>query len=125
MSLIKWFATAIEAIRPQCDRAAGRNPTDRDWIAGMRRLRGIIDLTFDLVEETINLVERTHDALVERSTRRFAFNKAVKSTAKVVTGIQTAISGGVFESIRVINGITRLTVNAAADVAEAGLDQIS
>ncbi len=40
-------------------------------------------------------------------------------------GIQTAISGGVFESIRVINGITRFTVNAVADVAEAGLEQTS
>jgi len=78
-------------------------------------------LTFDLVEETTNLVERTHDAVVERSTRRFASNKPVK----VVTGMQTAISGGVFESIRVINRGTRLTVKVAADVAEAGLSQFS
>jgi hypothetical protein len=82
-------------------------------------------LVFDVVEETTNLVERTHDAVVERTVRRFAPVEPVQSTAKVVTGIQTAISGGVFESIRVVNGITRFAVNAVADVAEAGLDQPS
>ena len=91
----------------------------------MRRVRGFIDLVFDVVEETTNLVERTHDAVVDRSVRRFAPVEPAASTAKAVTGIETAISGGVFESIRVINGITRFTVNAVADVAEAGLDQPS
>jgi pimeloyl-ACP methyl ester carboxylesterase len=91
----------------------------------MRRVRGFIDLVFDVVEETTNLVERTHDAVVERSVRRFAPVEPAQSTAKVVTGIQTAISGGVFESIRVINEITRFSVNAVADVAEAGLDHAS
>jgi len=74
---------------------------------------------FDLVEETTNLVERTHDAVVERSARRFAPIEPAKTTAKVVTTIQTAITGGVLESIRVINGITRFTVNSIADVAVA------
>jgi len=91
----------------------------------MRRTRGFIDLVFDVVEETTNLVERTHDAVVQRSARRFAPIEPAKSTAKVVTGIQTAISGGVFESIRLINGITRFSVNAVADVAEAGLEHAS
>lgn len=91
----------------------------------MRRVRGFIDLVFDVVEETTNLVERTHDAVVDRSVRRFASVEPAASTAKAVTGIETAISGGVFESIRVINGISRFTVNAVADVAEAGLDQPS
>ncbi len=90
----------------------------------MRRLRGIIDLAFDLVEETTNLVERTHDAVIERSVRRFVPSETLENPVRVVTGIQTAISGGVFGSIRLINGMARLTVNAAADVAEVGLDQV-
>ena len=94
-------------------------------MAGMQRARGFVDLVFDVTEETTNLVERTHDAVVERSTRRFAPIEPAKSVAKVVTGIQTAIAGGVFESIRVINGITRFAVNAVADIAEAGLDRTS
>ena len=80
---------------------------------------------FDVVEETTNLVQQTHDAVVERSVRRFAPIEPAKSTARVVTGVETAISGGVFESVRVLNGISRFTVNAFADVAEAGLDQTS
>jgi pimeloyl-ACP methyl ester carboxylesterase len=91
----------------------------------MRRVRGFIDLVFDVVEETTNLVERTHNAVVERSVRRFAPVEPAASTAKAITGVETAISGGVFESIRAINGITRFSVNAVADVAEAGLDHPS
>jgi pimeloyl-ACP methyl ester carboxylesterase len=84
-----------------------------------------MDLVFDMVEQTTDLVERTHDGVVERSARRFApvrnsvvKSTAVKSTVETVTGIQMAISGGVFESIRVINGITRVAVSAIANVAE-------
>jgi pimeloyl-ACP methyl ester carboxylesterase len=89
----------------------------------MKRVRGFIDLVFDVVEETTNLVERTHDAVVERSARRFAPIEPAKSTAEIVTGVQRAISSVTFESIRVVNGVTRVAVNAAADVAEAGLEQ--
>jgi pimeloyl-ACP methyl ester carboxylesterase len=88
-------------------------------------MRGFVDLVFDVVEETTNLVERTHNAVVERSVRRFAPIEPAKSTARIITGIETAISGGVFESVRVLNSISRFTVNAVADVAEAGLEQTS
>ncbi len=87
----------------------------------MKRARGFIDLVFDLVEETTNLVERTHDAVVERTARRFAPIEPAKTTAEVVTGVQTAISSVTFGSIRAINGITRVAVNKAADVAETAL----
>lgn len=89
----------------------------------MRRVRGFIDLVFDVVEGTTNLAERTHDAVVERSVRRFAPIEPAKSTAKVVVDIQTAISRGVFESVRIANEFSRFTVNTVADVAEAGIAQ--
>ena len=89
----------------------------------MERVRGFIDLVFDVVEETTNLVERTHDAVVERTARRFAPVEPAKTTASVVTGIQTVISSVTFGSIRAINGVTRVAVNAAADVAEAELER--
>jgi pimeloyl-ACP methyl ester carboxylesterase len=89
----------------------------------MKRVRGFIDLVFDMVEDTTNLVERTHHAVVERTVRRFAPIEPAKTTAHVVTGVQTAISSFTFESIRAINGITRVAVNAAADVAEANLSE--
>ena len=83
--------------------------------------RGFIDLVFDLVEGTTDLVERTHDSVLERSARRFVPSEPVRGAAKVVTGIHSAISSGVFESIRAINGATRFSVNAAAEIAEAVL----
>jgi pimeloyl-ACP methyl ester carboxylesterase len=87
----------------------------------MRRVRGFIDLVFDVVEETTNLVERTHDSVVERTKRRFAPIEPAKTTAEIVTGVQTVISAITFESIRTVNGITRFAVNAAADTAETNL----
>jgi len=91
----------------------------------MRRTRGFVDLVFDLVEETTNLVQRTHDAVVDRSVRRFAPIEPAKTPATLIGGIETAISGGVFGSIRMLNGVARFTVNAVADVAEVGLEQSS
>ena len=84
----------------------------------MRRIRGFADLVFDLVEETTNLVERTHDAVVERSVRRFAPIEPAKSVADAVTGVQLAISSVAFESVRLVNGVTRHSVSAVADAAE-------
>jgi len=89
----------------------------------MQRTRGFIDLVFDMVEETTNLVQRTHDAVVTRSVRRFAPIEPAKTPAKLVGGIEAAISSGVFESIRALNGVARFTVNAVADVAEGGLER--
>ncbi|MGB5812279.1 MAG: alpha/beta fold hydrolase [Polyangiales bacterium] len=84
----------------------------------MRRVRGFMGLVFDVVEETTNLVERTHDAVVERTTRRFAPIEPAKSAAAIVTAAQRAISGGVFESVRVINGMVRAGTEVAIDLAE-------
>lgn len=87
----------------------------------MRRISGFVDLAFDLVHETTNLVERTHDASVRRNVRRFAPIEPAKSVAAVVTGVQRTISAGVFGSIRLVNGIARSTTRAATVVAEAQL----
>jgi pimeloyl-ACP methyl ester carboxylesterase len=89
----------------------------------MRRTRGFIDLAFNLVEEVTDLVEHTHGEVVERSTRRFAPSEPAKRAATAVTSIQTFISGGVFDSIRAINGITRFSVNAAAEIAGGGVER--
>ncbi|MFZ1295217.1 MAG: hypothetical protein WAR81_13505, partial [Pseudomonadales bacterium] len=80
-----------------------------------------MDLVFDVVDETNNLVEQTHDEVVARTVRRFALIEPAKSTAKVVTGVQGVIAGAVFKSVRGINGATRRSVNAVADVVETAL----
>ncbi len=91
----------------------------------MHRVRGFIDLVFDMVDGTTRLVEKTHDEVVARSVRRFAPIEPAKSTALVVTGVQTRISRAVFQSIRLVNGITRLSVNAAAATVELALEATS
>ena len=87
----------------------------------MRRARGFVDLAFDLVEETTNLIQRTHDTVLARWAGRFAAIEPAKRTVERVTGVQAALSAGVFESIRVVNGMTRFSVNAVADIAGAYL----
>ncbi len=47
----------------------------------MQRIRGFIDLVFDVVDETNNLVELTHDEVVARTVRRFAPVEPVKTVA--------------------------------------------
>ena len=89
----------------------------------MQRIRGFMNLVFDVVDETTSLVERTHDEVVERSVRRFAPIEPAKSTAKVVTGAQSLIAGTVFKSIHGINGLVRFSVNGVSDVAELALKQ--
>ena len=87
----------------------------------MRRIRGFLNLAFDVVEEISNLAERTHESVVERSAGRIA--PIEPSVVKVVSGLHMAISGGVFKSIRGISGITRITANAVAEGAEAVIYQ--
>lgn len=92
-------------------------------IVTSRRTRGFIDLAFNLVNETTNLVERTHDGVVERSARRLAPVEYVNALVNVVTATQKTISGGVFESIRAINRLTRDTVNIVGEAVEAGRER--
>lgn len=82
----------------------------------MRRIRGFADLVFDLVDETSSLVEQTHDEVMQRSVKRFAPPGPVTQAATVVTGVQGAIAKTVFKSIRGVNAVTRVSVNAAADI---------
>ncbi|MEZ5501824.1 MAG: hypothetical protein R3E50_03895 [Halioglobus sp.] len=89
----------------------------------MKRVRGFIDLVFDLVDETSRLVERTHDEVVARSVRRFAPVEPVRTAAKVVTGVQGVIAGTVFKTIRGVNGAARFSVNGAADVVEVSWER--
>jgi pimeloyl-ACP methyl ester carboxylesterase len=91
----------------------------------MQRLRGLVDLVFDVVEETTDLVQRTHDAAVDRSVRRFAPIEPAKSAARAVTAVQGAIASGVFETIRTLNGVARFAVDAVARVAESALEATS
>ncbi|MEH6607635.1 MAG: alpha/beta hydrolase, partial [Pseudomonadales bacterium] len=82
-----------------------------------------IDLVFDVVDETNNLAELTHDEVVQRTARSFARVEPVKAVAQVITDVEGVIASTVFKSIRGINGATRLSVNTINHITEAGLGQ--
>ena len=70
----------------------------------MRRVRGFIDLVFDVVEETTNLVERTHDAVVERIGPALCADRAGEEHGAGRHRDSDRDLGGVFESIRTSTG---------------------
>lgn len=89
----------------------------------MRRARGFIHLLFDAVDETTGLAERTHGKVVRRTVRRFAPIEPVKTPAKIVAAVETAIAEGIFASVRLANGFARFAVNSVARAAEVRLER--
>ena len=82
----------------------------------MKRAIGFLDLAFELVEQTNNLVERTHDKVVARTLERFPPVDTLKQGAGAVTAIENTIASTVFESIRAINKIVRTSVTGTAEL---------
>lgn len=87
----------------------------------MKRAIGFLDLAFDLVEQTSNLVERTHDGVVERTLRRFPPIEPVKQAAEAVAGVEGMVAATVFKSIRGVNAIVRESMSGAAGLAQEAL----
>jgi pimeloyl-ACP methyl ester carboxylesterase len=82
----------------------------------MKRLKGFIDLMFDAVGETTNLVERTHLAVAKRSVRRFVPVEPVSTPAQAVNEVHEVVAAGVYKSIRVVNRGIRAVLNVGADL---------
>jgi pimeloyl-ACP methyl ester carboxylesterase len=84
----------------------------------MKRIRGLLHLVFDAVDQTTHLVERTHQGVVDRSLRRCVPIEPLKTPGHAVAAVEKMIAGGVFRSVRAVNGITRLAVDAGVGLAE-------
>jgi len=82
----------------------------------MKRLKGFIDLMFDAVGETTNLVERTHLAVAKRSVRRFVPVEPLSTPAQAVNEAHEVVASGVYKSIRVVNRGIRAVLNVGADL---------
>jgi pimeloyl-ACP methyl ester carboxylesterase len=83
----------------------------------MEIARGFIDGVFEAVDVTTSLVQRTHDTVAARWTTRLSTVEPLREPVEAVEGVRRVASAGVFGSIRLVNGVTRLAVGAAADVA--------
>lgn len=84
----------------------------------MGRLKGLRDLIFDAIEETTNLVERTHASVVERSVRRYAPIEPLTTPARAVQTVHTTAASLVYETIRTVNRGIHTAAATTTDVAE-------
>jgi len=82
----------------------------------MNRLRGFVDLAFHAVEQTTNLIERTHDATAKRSVRRFAPIEPLATPANAVNSVQQGIASGVYWTIRTVNRAVHSAVGSGIDL---------
>ena len=84
----------------------------------MHRFKGFVDLVCDAVEETTNLVERTHRKAAERSVRRFAPIEPLATPARAVNAVQQSIADGVYETIRAVNRAARSALGSGFELME-------
>ncbi len=91
------------------------------------RIQGSVDLTFDAVRETTNLVQRTHRAASDRVFRRIdALAPApIASAAGIVRAVHNGISTGVYSAIRGANSGIGKMVDLGRSLAPAGEAQNS
>ena len=74
------------------------------------RIRGLKNLVHDAVEETTNLVQRTHDSAAEKPMDYLKHVPGVDEGARTVVDIERATAGAVFGAIRAVNrGLDRAT----------------
>ncbi|NNE17163.1 MAG: alpha/beta fold hydrolase [Myxococcales bacterium] len=85
----------------------------------MHRVRGFFEAVCDAVEDTTNLVERTHKNAARRSVRRFAPVEPFATPARAVNGVHEAIASGIYSTIRTISLGIRKAAVSSSDLIEA------
>jgi pimeloyl-ACP methyl ester carboxylesterase len=88
----------------------------------MQRLKGFLNLVFDTIGETTNLVERTHLTVAKRSVRRFVPAGSASSAAEAVNDVHDTVASGAYESIRVVNRGVQALFNFASDAIISQID---
>ena len=82
----------------------------------MRRIKGLKSLIFDAVEETTNLVERTHENVAKKSVRRFAPIEPLATPARAVQKIHGTIASIVYSNIRGVNRLVEKAVDLGSGI---------
>ena len=88
----------------------------------MQRLKGFLNLVFDTIGETTNLVERTHLTVAKRSVSRFVPAGPASTAAEAVNDLHDTVASGAYESIRVVNRGVQALFNIASDAAISQVD---
>jgi len=90
----------------------------------IKKLWGLKNLVHDAVEETTNLVERTHDSVAEKPLRYLQYVPGVDKSAEAIVGAEQSTAGAVFDAIRRVNrGIDRVTDTPLSLAAEHGIGE--
>jgi pimeloyl-ACP methyl ester carboxylesterase len=83
----------------------------------MRRVRGLKDLIFDTVEDTTNLVERTHASVARKSLERYAPIEPLTTPARAIHAIHSLTAAGVYATIRTVNRIVQKATDIGTELA--------
>lgn len=88
----------------------------------LKRIRGLKTLVFDAVEETTNLVQKTHESVSDKTLRYAQIVEPVAAPAETVHKVQRITATGVYTTIKLVNrGIDKIT-DAGYAVATDQLD---
>ena len=89
----------------------------------MKRWQGSKDLLFDAIEETTNLVERTHASVARRSFRPLTAIEPLAPWARTVQAVHDAVAAGSYAGVRAASrGVGRLLDAGSGLVASELLD---
>jgi pimeloyl-ACP methyl ester carboxylesterase len=83
----------------------------------MRYIKGLKDLVFDAIEETTQLVERTHTAVADK-TARHAKRVAPAAAVHTVSTAHNLVASGVYTAIRTVQRGVRHVTDAGLALAE-------
>lgn len=90
----------------------------------MKRLHGLKDLLFDTVEDTTNLVEKTHATVARRAIELYAPIEPIATPARAVHAIHSASAAGVYATIRAVNRLVHGVANAGTEIAVTATPEI-
>src|SRR6202008_903265 len=88
----------------------------------VKRLKGLRDLVFDAIEDTTNLVQRTHETVAERAVRRYVPVEPLQTSAEAVNAVHLAGAAAVYATIRgvsrVVHAVTSVGTDPVLDAAK-------
>lgn len=93
----------------------GDQPTSR---LSIRQVRGLVDLVQDTVAGTVDAVEDTHQAIARQPFALLERVCPIAAPVRLIERIERGITGGVYQSIRGINGFVGALATQVLDGVE-------
>lgn len=87
------------------------------WLS-IQQLRGLKDLIQETVEAGVNAIEETHQAIARKPFAILEKIPIIALPARAVEQVQRTVTGGVYQSIRVVNRIAGAVATRILDRLE-------